>query len=138
LGVPKNVLVDTGPLVAVLSKQDQYHNACVEQLKELHPPLFTCWPVLTEAVWLLRHWPDAVQRLFHSFDQGLYELLEIPQDAMPEIAKLLKNYSDQGAQLADAALVYLANEHSIRTIFTVDSDFHVYRGKRNRVFQLLP
>ena len=42
------VLVDTGPLVAILSKNDRYHEICTAQSRQLPSPLFTCWPVRRE------------------------------------------------------------------------------------------
>jgi len=51
------VLVDTGPMVAILDTGDAHHQACKTEFGKLQSPLFTCWPVITEAVWLLDHFP---------------------------------------------------------------------------------
>lgn len=135
----RRLLIDTGPLVAVLSKDDGHHQACVEILAVLPPPLLTCWPVLTEAAWLLRQQPGAVQKLFEAFDAGLLELLSLEREAVAWIAKFMRRYETIGAQLADAALVYLAERENIRTVFTLDRrDFSVYRLKRNRALKLVP
>ena len=99
------VLLDTGPLVAILSRRDDYHRVCVEQLRELSPPLLPCWPVLTEAAWLLRKEPPAIQRLFQGFETGLLKLLTLDETAAPWIATFLHRYRKLGAQLADACLV---------------------------------
>ncbi len=48
------VLVDTGPLVAMLRRGDAEHERCIEAAKLLRTPLFTSVAVLTEACWLLR------------------------------------------------------------------------------------
>ena len=133
------VLVDTGPLVALLSRADHHHEACTLQLKTLNPPLLTCWPVLTEAAWLLRTNPPAVQRLLNSTQSGFLRVLELDEHAAPWIAAFMNRYQDLGAQLADASLVYLAEREDIGTVFTLDRrDFSVYRYKGNQVFRLLP
>src|SRR6266496_3968467 len=80
----RRVLADSGPIVAILSRRDQYHRTCVEALRELPGPLFTCWPVITEAAWLLRRSTDAVQQLLRSMDTGFLELLALSsEDAVP-------------------------------------------------------
>lgn len=133
------ILVDTGPMVAIISHHDQYHQLCVKQLHNLVPPLFTCWPVVTEAAWLLRKEVSAVQRLFSSIEIGVYKLLELDKNAAPWIAKFLLRYHKLGAQVADAGLMYLAERENIDTIFTLDRrDFSVYRLSGNRSLQLLP
>lgn len=135
----QRVLVDTGPLVALLSAADNHHAACVEQLKALQPPLLTCWPVLTEAAWLLRRQPEAVQRLLRSVDGGLLRILELEEHAVDWIAGFMQRYQDAGAQLADASLVYLAQREGIATVFTLDRrDFSIYRLTGGRRFILLP
>lgn len=133
------VLLDTGPLVAILSRRDDYHAVCVEQLRELSPPLLTCWPVLTEAAWLLRKEPLAIQRLFQGFETGLLKLMALDETAAPWIATFLYRYRQLGAQLADACLVYLAEHESIETVFTLDRrDFSVYRLRDKRSLTILP
>ena len=133
------VLVDTGPLVALFFRRDAHHQACVEQLRLLSPPLLTCWPVITEAAWLLRRHPPAVRQLLGAFPAGLLRLLTLEEEAAAWIAGFLRRYQSLGAQLADAALVYLAEREDTDQVFTLDRrDFSVYRFGRNRRLRLLP
>lgn len=135
----KRVLVDTGPLVAILSRADQHHEICVETLRHLPGPLFSCWPVLTEAAWLLRAYPKAVHQLLRSADSGFLELLPLVGEEGKSLAQVMKTYQDIRPQLADAALVYLADREGIDTIFTLDRrDFSVYRSAGKRPFRILP
>ena len=55
-----NVALDTGPLVAFLDRQDQYHNWARDQFKQIKPPLLSCEPVISEACFLIRSLPRAV------------------------------------------------------------------------------
>jgi len=133
------VLVDTGPLVAILSRRDHYHRVCVEQLRELTPPLLTCWPVITEAVWLLRQQPQAVDRLLGGFESGLLKLLPVGEEAVGWIRAFVRRYRKLEPQLADAALAHLAEREGIETVFTLDRrDFLVYRVAGGRALNLIP
>jgi predicted nucleic acid-binding protein len=135
----QRVLIDTGPIVAVLSEADQHHQRCTEQLAGLRPPLLTCWPVVTEAQWLLRRDARAVEGLFRAFESGLLALLPVDEGAMPWLAAFLRRYPAIEPDLADSTLVYLAEREGIDTVFTLDQrDFSVYRYSRNRRLKIIP
>lgn len=135
----KRILVDTGPMVALFSEADGHHQHCSDALTALTPPLFTCWPVVTEAAWLLRKRPDTLHRLFKSFDGGLFALLMLDADDLPAVAALMKRYESAGLQFADATLAHLAEREDIHTVFTTDRrDFSIIRLKRNRMLRLIP
>ena len=57
------ILVDTGPIVAILSTSDPWHDTCFQMVEDRHGPLLTCWPVITEAAYLVRKYRGAVRRL---------------------------------------------------------------------------
>jgi hypothetical protein len=133
------MLVDTGPLVAILSREDAHHQTCVEALREMAGPLFSCWPVITEAAWLLRRSSRAVQQLLSNMDGGFLQLLPLAGTEAKAIAAVMKKYESIRPQLADAALVYLAGRERIETIFTLDRrDFSIYRTGRRRSFRIVP
>jgi uncharacterized protein len=135
----KRVLADAGPLVAMLAPEDQSHTLCATTLKDLPGRLFSCWPVIAEAAWLLRPSQAAVLNLLNSIAKGFLVMLPLEPGDATAIAKILEKYSDLSPQLADAALVHLADRESIDTIFTLDRrDFLVYRSVRNRRFRLIP
>jgi len=135
----QRILIDTGPIVAVLSQADQHHQLCVAALDELRPPLLTCWPVVTEAQWLLRRDPKAVEGLFRSFEAGLLELLPMDETALPWLEAFLLRNPKLEPDLADAAMVYLAEREGIPTVFTLDRrDFSIYRYGKNRRLHIIP
>jgi uncharacterized protein len=133
------VLTDTGPLVAILSPSDQYHEACLQTVQGLQGPLLTCWPVIAEAAWLLQRAPLGFEKLLRSISDGVVEILPVAGKESAAIADIMKQYSTLRAQFADAMLVYLANRENIKTIFTLDRrDFSVYRSARKGAFRIVP
>ena len=133
------VLVDTGPLVAILSRNDAHHERCVGTMRDVAAPLLTCWPVIAEAAWLLRHQPVAVRRMLAGFRAGWLGLVQLDEQAAEALARIMRRYQTLGAQLADATLLYLADRERLDTVFTLDRrNFSVYRLAGNRRLCLLP
>jgi toxin HigB-1 len=65
----ERILVDTGPLVALLRPDDASHQACIVVAQSLAYPFFTSWPVITEAAWLLRKTPGGVSKLLEQIGE---------------------------------------------------------------------
>ena len=132
-------LVDTGPLVALLNGADPHHDRCVETFRKLSPPLWTCWPVLTEAAYLLETRPVVARRLLGEVDGGFLRLLPLDADDVRPIQTILRRYEDQRFQLADAALMHLSEREGIDRVFTLDrKDFTVFRKTSGQPLVLLP
>lgn len=127
----------TGSLVAVTDADDAFHDCCVEALKEIGEPLFTLWPVITEAMHIVGS-PTAREKVWEVLEgQGL-RLLAVDTADIPGVRALMKKYADLAMDLADAALVRVAEREGLHTIFTIDqADFGVYRvrGKRFRSYR---
>lgn len=122
------ILVDAGPLAAIVDADDQHHTACVAALKEIREPLGTVWPALTEAMYLLAGQLRAQEALWEMLARRAVELVPLASADVPRIRELMRKYADQPMDLADAAIVRVAERDGIRTILTVDKkDFAVYR-----------
>jgi uncharacterized protein len=66
-------------------------------------------------------------------------LLPLDEKAMPWSAAFLRRYAKLEPDLADAALVHLAEREGIHTIFTLDHrDFSIYRYGPNRRLKIIP
>jgi predicted nucleic acid-binding protein len=135
----RRILLDTGPMVALFSEDDEHHERCTNTLRSLRPPLLTCWPIVSESAWLLRTRPRSLYQLFDGFRTGVFGLLSLEAEDLPAIAAIMRRYEDIGLQFADAALAHLADRENIRTVFTTDRrDFSIIRLERNRTLRLIP
>lgn len=137
--VRRRVLLDTGPLVAILNRTDKEHKRCSQTLSMIQGPLLTTWAVVTEAAWTLRDNHELLDGLYAAANQGIFELLEITRAELADIRQLAIRYRSLSPQLADLTLVYLAQREGLDTVFTLDCrDFSAYRSKGKIGFRLLP
>ena len=133
------VLVDTGPLVALLDRSDPDHAACQETLGSLNDSMVTVWPVVTEAMYMLRAYGKAQEALWEMIEMGAVEILPLGVDDVPRMKELMRKFRDLPMDLADAALVRVAERERLRRIFTLDRrDFQIYRPLRIGRFVILP
>jgi len=132
-------LIDTGPIVAIINADDPYHTQCTEAIKRLPVPLHTCWPVITEAAYLLRKHPQGIAKLFEMLRTQVSSLAHLSQSDLSPIESILTKYADQKFQLADAALMYLSERQGISRVFTIDyKDFSLFRTAQGKSLTLLP
>lgn len=133
----RRVLLDTGPLVAFLNRNDHHHDWARGVLERIEPPLLCCEPVLSEACFLLRRLEGGAGAVLEMVQRGLVAVpFRVDQEAA-EIERLLRAYSDVPMSLADACLVRMAEQHAGSAVLTVDSDFRVYRKHRRQVVPVL-
>ena len=129
-----DVLVDAGPLVAVLDRSDPHHAACLDALRALPAPLLTVWPALTEAIYLLGSSWVAQRELLGYVTGGAVRILPLTEEDVPRIRDLMHKYRDLPMDLADAALVRVAERDALTHVFTLDrTHFTVYRAGRRRL-----
>lgn len=133
------MLVDAGPLVALIDRGDASHEACVAALKTLRDPIVTVWPAFTEAMYLLGGSWAAQKALWSRLETGALGLAPLDETDAPRLRELMEKYRDLPMDLADAALVRVAERESLTGIFTLDRrHFSVYRLGRRRRFAIVP
>lgn len=133
------ILVDAGPLVAFLHRDDAHHDECVETFRTLREPLGTVWPAVTEAMYLLGFSWRAQDALLEMIARSTPRLLPLDESDLERIRELVGKYRDLPMDLADAALVRVAEREGVRKVFTFDRrDFAVYRPSRIGRFTIVP
>ena len=133
------VLIDSGPLVALIHADDRQHTRCTETLKTLTDPMSTVWPAFTEAMYLLGFSWQAQDALWEFVRRGALTFQPLDQSDVERMGELMKKYRDLPMDLVDAALVRVAEREKIRRIFTLErADFLVYRPRGFESFELLP
>lgn len=127
-----DTLVDTGFLVALFNDGDRHHASARQMLAQLAGArLYTVWEVLTEAGHLLDD--TGKLNLMRWAAAGRLTLLASDPGMLGDMADFMAHYADGGADLADVALVFIAERTGIYDILTVDRrDFDRYRSPYRR------
>lgn len=127
------VVLDTGPLVALLNRHDRHHAWAKSRFGEIDPPLLTCEAVLVEAAHLLRVRAEGPPAVLALLERGTVTARFGLEEEAPRVRELLVRYADRPMSLADACLVRMAELHTGSSILTLDSDFEIYRMHGRRV-----
>ena len=136
---PGAALIDTGPLVALLDRDDQHHQECLEAFRRLRVPPVTTWPVLTEASYLLAGVEGGPAALLELIRCGAVHVALLETADVPRMRQLLLRYADLPADLADCSLLRVAERDGLATILTLDrKDFAVYRVQGRRALTVVP
>ena len=133
------IIIDTGPLVSFMNKNDAYHDWTKNQFSMMSPPFISCEAVISEACFLLRKFPNGQDNILELIERNLLILPFDLQSESQTIKKLIKKYQNIPMSLADACLVRLSEQISDSVVCTLDSDFEIYRkNKRERIPLIIP
>lgn len=135
------ILIDTGPIVVILNRNDPYHAAAVEAAARLpRRSQITTWPCLTEAMYLLGRATGMKGQgmLWTWLNTALFQVRDLSADEMHRMAELMQTYQDLPMDLADASLVATAEAMSERRIFTFDGHFRIDRLKDGSTLEVVP
>lgn len=133
----RSVVLDTGPLVALLSARDPLHAWAVEQWARIEPPLMSCEAVFSEACFLLRSTARGDEAVLGLLRRGVIKIgLSLTEEAAA-IERLISKYRDVPMALADACVVQLAEKLQSPCVFTIDGHFDIYRMHGRRVIPTL-
>ena len=131
------LVVDTGFLVALYLRGDSLHDQAVEFLRGSRAPLITASPVVVETCHFLN--TRGKVALLGWIEKGGLRVAELPAETYPALATYLEKYENLEIDLADAALIWLAELVGEYHILTVDQrDFSAFRLKRRKRFNLVP
>lgn len=138
----KGTLTDTGPLFALADPkgQPEQNRRCQALLLTLPMPLVTTLPCLTEAMymcgrtggWFMQRY---IARLLR---EGTLGVGISSKAEMSRALDLMDKYQDRPMDLADASLVALAEARSYQQIFSIDSDFYMYRLADGSALEVVP
>jgi predicted nucleic acid-binding protein len=120
--------------------QPEQYRRCQALLLSLSLPLVTTWPCLAEAIHLTGReggWPMqlVLVRMLRTNSLRLHDL------SAAETARaldMMEQYRDLPMDLADASLVALAETQGYTRVFSLDSDFYVYRLADGRALEVVP
>jgi len=134
------ILTDAGPLIAIIDRDDRDHGVCVRALSRLRGPMVTSAPAFTEAIYLLgsRAGWKAQDALLSLIDREDLRIAETDAKGYSRCRELMAKYEDLPMDFADATLVSLAERLGVRRVFTLDSDFRVYRLATGKAFEIVP
>lgn len=122
----------------MVDRTDRQHEPCLRAFEAFAGNLVTSWPVISEAFYLLRY-PDDRDFLWNIILTRGVVVTDLLFEDLARMMLLMKKYSDQPMDLADASLVVLAERLVLRKVFTLDRrHFSVYRPRHARYFELFP
>lgn len=131
------VIVDTGVIVAALDRREATHRWAAEKFRLLPKPFLSCEAVIVEACYLMNTSKDGEKDVLHLLHHGVLRIGFSLEDQVEFVMALMQKYADVPMALADACLVRMSEVFDNSVVLTLDTDFQIYRRKRNKVIELI-
>ncbi|MEO0509289.1 MAG: pilus assembly protein [Verrucomicrobiota bacterium] len=123
----KRAVIDSGPLIALFDRDDQFHQAICDFLRNYVGSLHSTVAVLTEVTHLLDFSVQAQLDFLSWVLDGGVQIHDIQTEDLNRICELTEKYSDLPMDFADATLMRIAERERISKVISIDHDFYIYR-----------
>lgn len=136
-----SLVLDTGPIVALLDRDDPDHTRCVALVEQVGEDLLVPAPILVEVdYWLRKVGQLNVWLLFvEDVSEGAYRLVQPNEEDVLRAAELEEQYADLDLGFVDAAVIALCERLGETKVATLDRrDFSVVRPRHCEALTLLP
>ena len=127
------ILLDTGPWVALLCRDDKYHDWAKQQFAYHPGPFLTCEAVVAETCFLLARTGLDSSRALAFVERGVVQVGMALSQQVAAVSGLYQRYGNVPASLADACVVRMSELYEPSSVLTLDSDFHIYRRHGRKV-----
>ena len=127
------VVIDTGPIVALLNRRDRHHAWTREVLDMVEPPIFTCEAVVSEACFLLGRLADGQDAVLKLLSKNILKIDFRMLSEIDAVRSLMRKFANVPIYLADSCLVRMTELQTETVIVTLNNDFRVYRRNRRQV-----
>jgi predicted nucleic acid-binding protein len=135
----RDVLLDTGPIVATLDASDQWHRSCADAVTELIERCVTTEAVVTEACHMVGRGCARASLVLDFLLDADVPILSLDRPALRHAARLMDRYASVPMDFADAALVTLADALHLGAVLTTDRrGFRAYRPANGKAFRIYP
>jgi predicted nucleic acid-binding protein len=127
-------IADTGLLVAMARKNDQYHNWAAEVAEQISWPVLTCEAVLAETAFHLQSSQEVLGMLRDNIVRVAFDC----ESETEHLYALAARYADRNPDLADVCLIRMSELYPRHQVVTTDEeDFRVYRRNKREAIPLL-
>jgi predicted nucleic acid-binding protein len=127
-------ILDAGPLIAALNRDDRHHAWARDTLTRIAPPFYSCAEAMAEAAAMTAQ-PMAIVEMIHAGEIVL--AFDLAAQAASVLA-LLKKYADRQMDLADACIVRMSElERNVRVITVDRGDFSVFRRNGRELIPII-
>ena len=131
------MILDAGPLVALVNARDKDHRWSIAQWSQIEPPLLTCESVISEACFLLAQTRAGGAPVLEMVARDAVRISFRLEEHVRGVRALMRKYADRPMSLAAACLVRMAEVTTESTVLTLDRDFRVYRKNGRQVIPVL-
>jgi uncharacterized protein len=136
----KDLLLDTGPLVAFLDPNDPAHSKSRIILSSFRGQLWTTCAVIAETMYFVGGHPLGPKTVAEFVDASRIRIEECTNlKALKQAAALIEKYAGTPMDFADATLILLSNMRNTTQICTLDRrGFSTYRSLDKKRFVIVP